>query len=132
MLKSLSESIGISSAWRGSHDFVLHTLNKQARESGLNTVPERRAPLSPVHVTNLRKEHDSPHLAYPIGKPIIHGPDAKKTEQSGPSSGSGRLPTNIPKLPEFKVERTDKLENFKDATSVPVPASVGSVVNRPA
>jgi hypothetical protein len=122
-IRALSEMLGTSHAWKSTHDYVLHTLNRQARDAGLNTVPERRGPLSPVHVTNLRKEHDSPHLAYPIGQPITHGPVAKITEQSGPSSGSGRLPTNISKMPEFKVERTDKLENFKGAVSVPIPAS---------
>ena len=120
-IRSLPDVLGISHAWKSTHDYVLRTLNRQARESGLNTVPERHAPLSPVHVTNLGEERDSPHLVHPIGSPKTYGPEAK-TERSGPSSGSGKLP-EIPELPTFKMDRTDNVDDFTDGAPVPVPAS---------
>ena len=76
-IRNLPDVLGISHAWKSTHDYVLHTLNRQARESGLNTVPERHAPLSPVHVTNLGKERDSPNLVFPVGSPKAYGPEAK-------------------------------------------------------
>jgi hypothetical protein len=120
-IRNLSDVLGISHAWKSTHDYVLRTLNRQARESGLNTVPERHAPLSPVHVTNLGKERDSPNLVFPVGSPKVYGPEVK-TERSGPSSGSGKLP-EVPKLPTFKIDRTDNVDEFKDGAPVCVPAS---------
>jgi hypothetical protein len=79
-------------------------------------------------VTNLYKERGSPS-AYPVGSPKSYGPDAKNAEQNGPSSGSGRPAANVPKFPEFKSEGFDRVEYFKYAVSVPVPASnEGSVI----
>jgi hypothetical protein len=68
-IRNLSESIGLSHAWKSTHDYVLHTLNRHARETGHETVPERHAPLSPVHVTNLGKTQGVSPLVYPNSSP---------------------------------------------------------------